>query len=89
MQPFLRFCVGLDISKDDLQVCLSVIDADGRVTVKGTTKVANQLSGFTTLMNWVSRHHKLELPLRYVMESTAQAALRGLPRSCGLASLPA
>lgn len=70
MQPFLRFCVGLDISKDDLQVCLSVIDADGRVTVKGTTKVANQLSGFTTLMNWVSRHHKLDLPLRYVMEST-------------------
>lgn len=37
-------------------------------------KVANQLSGFTTLMNWVSRHHKLDLPLRYVMEIRAVQA---------------
>lgn len=70
MQTFLRYCVGLDVSKDFLQICLSIIDADGRVTVKGTTKVANQPAGFTALLNWVARHHKLDLPLRYVMEST-------------------
>jgi transposase len=70
MQPFLRFCVGLDISKDDLQVCLSVIDTDGRVTIKGTTKVTNQPAGFVVLMSWVNKHRKLELPIRYVMEST-------------------
>jgi transposase len=70
MKPFLRFCVGLDISKDIIQVCLSIIDTDGRVTVKGTTKVANQPTGFVGLMSWVNKHRKLDLPLRYVMEST-------------------
>ena len=70
MNSFLRYCVGLDISKDTLQVCLSVIDATGRVTVKATTKVANKPVGFTALRNWVARHHKLDLPLTYLMEST-------------------
>lgn len=67
----LRYCVGLDISKDSLQVCLSVIDSDGRVVVKGSTKVANKLAAFTQLEHWVSKHRKADgLPLRYVMEST-------------------
>jgi transposase len=70
MQSFLRYCVGLDISKDTLQVCLSVIDSTGRVTVKATTKVVNKPAGFSVLLNWITRHRKLELPLTYLMEST-------------------
>lgn len=70
MNTFLRYCVGLDISKDTLQVCLSVIDASGRVTVKATTKVVNKPTGFTALRNWAVRHRKLDLPLTYLMEST-------------------
>ncbi|WP_093829248.1 IS110 family RNA-guided transposase [Spirosoma endophyticum] len=70
MTSFLRYCVGLDISKDTLQVCLSVIDSSGRVTVKATTKVVNKPTGFCALVNWVARHRKLELPLNYLMEST-------------------
>lgn len=70
MQTFLRYCVGLDISKDSLQACLSVIESTGRVTVKATTKVANMPKGFTTLIDWVTRHRKLDLPLTYLMEST-------------------
>ncbi|WP_020603865.1 IS110 family transposase [Spirosoma spitsbergense] len=70
MQTYLRYCVGLDISKDNLQVCLSVIDTTGRVTVKATTKVPNKPTGFSALVNWVARHRKLELPLTYLMEST-------------------
>lgn len=67
----LRYCVGLDISKDSLQVCLSVIDIEGRVVVKGSTKVANNLAAFVQLEHWVSKHRKVaSLPLRYVMEST-------------------
>ena len=58
------------ISKDTLQVCLSVIDTTGRVIVKGTTKLANKPTGFTSLMTWVARHRKVELPLTYLMEST-------------------
>ncbi len=70
MQTYLRYCVGRDISKDALQVCLSVIDTTGRVTVKATTKVANKPTGFSTLMSWVTRHRKLDLLLTYLMEST-------------------
>lgn len=69
-QSLLRYCVGLDISKDHLQICLSVIDTMGRVTVKGTTKLVNKPTGFTSLMAWVTRHCKLDLPLTYLMEST-------------------
>ncbi|WP_240625567.1 IS110 family transposase [Spirosoma pollinicola] len=47
--PLLRYCVGLDISKESLQVCLSVIDTDGRVVVKGSTKVANKPPAFAQL----------------------------------------
>ena len=70
--PLLRYCVGLDISKESLQVCLSVIDTDGRVVVKGSTKVANKPPAFAQLEHWVSKHCKKAdgLPLRYVMEST-------------------
>ncbi len=70
MQP-LRYCVGLDISKESLQVCLSVIDTNGRVVVKGSTKVANKPAAFAQLGLWVNKHCKMDsLPLRYVMEST-------------------
>jgi len=70
MLSFLRYCVGIDVSKDTLQLCLSVIDSTGRVSVKATTKVDNKPTGFTQLVGWVSRQRKLELPLTYVMEST-------------------
>ena len=70
MQPLLRYCVGLDVSKDTLQLCLSVIDQTGRVSVKATTKVDNKPTGFNQLVGWVGRQRKLDLPISYVMEST-------------------
>jgi transposase len=70
MTSFLRYCVGLDISKDTLHVCLSVIDSTGQVTVKATTKVVNKPASFSALLFWVTRHRKLDLPLIYLMEST-------------------
>lgn len=67
----LRYCVGFDISKDSVQVCLSVIDTAGKVTIKGTTRVSNKASSFGSLQNWISKHIKqTTLPIRYVMEST-------------------
>jgi hypothetical protein len=57
--------------KDSLQVCLSVVDIEGRVVVKGSTKVANKPAAFSQLEHWVSKHRKADdLPLRFVMEST-------------------
>lgn len=52
-------------------VCLSLIDIDGRVVVKGSTKVANKPTAFAHLEQWGNKHRKDDnLPLRYVMEST-------------------
>lgn len=67
----LRYCVGIDVSKDTLQICVSVIDSHGKVTIKGTCKVNNKVTGFDSLLSWVKKHCKdLSLPLRFVMEST-------------------
>ncbi len=70
MPTLLRYCVGVDVSKDTLQLCLSVIDATGHVSVKASTKVDNTPTGFGQLLSWAVRHGKLDLPLTYVMEST-------------------
>lgn len=86
MRSFLRYCVGLDISKDTLQVCLSIIDATGQVIVRATTKMDNKPAGLTKLLDWVARHGKPDLLLTYPVESTATADRRGLPRSRGLVS---
>jgi transposase len=75
----LRYCVGIDVSKDTLQLCVAVIDTQGKSTVKGSSKVNNRLSAFKNLISWVDKHCKVKnLPVRYIMESTAQAALRSV-----------
>ncbi|NBB23493.1 IS110 family transposase [Runella sp. CRIBMP] len=67
----LRYCVGIDVSKDTLQICLSVIDTHGKVTIKGSSKVNNKVTAFESLLTWVEKHCKEQrIPIRYVMEST-------------------
>jgi len=70
MKMLLRYCVGIDVSKDSLQVCFSAIDAQQQVTVKSTSSFTNQPAGFQSLLHWVSKHGKEGLPLGFVMEST-------------------
>ena len=67
----LRYCVGIDVSKDTLQVCVSVIDTNGKITIKGSGKISNRTTAFDSFLTWVSKHCKdKNLPVRYVMEST-------------------
>jgi transposase len=67
----LRYCVGIDVSKDTLQVCISVIDTNGKVTVKGSGKINNKVTAFDSFLTWVDKHCKAKiLPIRFVMEST-------------------
>lgn len=64
---YLRYCVGIDISKDTLQVCVSVIDTNGKVTIKGSGKINNKTSAFDSFLTWVSKHCKdTNLPIRFV-----------------------
>jgi transposase len=67
----LKYCVGIDVSKNDLQCCISVIDHLQKVTIKASAKFANTKSGFPLLHQWISNRHKQkEVPLVVVMEAT-------------------
>src|SRR6476620_12318990 len=67
----LKYCVGIDVSKNDLQCCISDIDYLQKVTVKSSAKFANTKSGFTRLHQWItSRHKHKDVPLVVVMEAT-------------------
>src|SRR4051812_12255114 len=67
----LKYCVGIDVSKNELQCCISVIDQLQKVTVKSSAKFSNTKTGFTRLHQWISTRHKSkEVPLVVVMEAT-------------------
>jgi transposase len=67
----LKYSLGLDISAKTIQVCISVIDAAQKVTVKSSRKIDNTLSGFKDLDQWVDKHHKhKDVPLVVTMEAT-------------------
>src|SRR6476661_885607 len=67
----LKYCVGIDVSKTELQCCISVIDQLQKVTVKASAKFANTKTGFTRLHQWISTRYKnKEVPLVVVMEAT-------------------
>ncbi len=67
----IRYCIGIDVSKADLSVCFSQIDARQHVSIKGARKFENNLRGWKAIQNWFLRFRKdQQLPLRLVMEAT-------------------
>jgi transposase len=71
MTKFLKYAVGIDVSKDSFHVCLSVIDTLQKVTIKASRSFSNQSKGFQELAHWVKNHRKEEdIPLVYLMEAT-------------------
>ena len=67
----LRYCVGIDVGKDTLDLCVWAIDADGRVNVKGSRQFPNHVPSFEALEAWCAKHCKdKSLPVRHLMEST-------------------
>ncbi len=71
MSKFLKYAVGIDVSKDSFHVCLSVIDTLQKVTIKASRSFANQSKGFQELAQWVKNYRKDEdIPIVYLMEAT-------------------
>lgn len=66
----LKYSIGIDVAKDQLKICISVIDDQQKVTVKATSSFKNAVSGFEELYAWTRRHAKEKLPVRYLMEAT-------------------
>ena len=67
---YLKYGIGADISMDEFDVCLSVIDQEQRVTIKASRKFSNNKVGFDSLLKWVEKHRKLELPTVFLLEAT-------------------
>lgn len=66
----LKYGVGIDISKDKFDACISVIDSDQHVRVKATHKFENKKNGFDAFLKWVHKHQKSPLPIVFLMEAT-------------------
>jgi len=66
----LKYSIGTDVSMKDFACCLSVINDQQEVKVKASHKFSNSLAGFKSLIEWIRRHCKEQLPLVFVMEAT-------------------
>lgn len=67
----LKYCVGVDVSKDELVVCFRSIDIEQNCIVKGSRSFQNNKKGFTALDSWIGKFRKdNEVPLLLVMEAT-------------------
>jgi transposase len=62
--------VGIDVSKKELAVCLSFLQEDLCVKIKGTKKFGNNESGFKAIMEWLDRKKDTAMPLHFTMEPT-------------------
>jgi transposase len=67
----LKYALGMDASKKDIHVCLSVIDSRQQVKVKASSKFANNVHGFKDLFVWLNHHKKeSDIALVCVIEAT-------------------
>lgn len=67
----IKYCTGIDISKDSLSVCFAQLDSQQRVSIKGTRSFVNQPSGWKALESWIKRFRKdPQLSFSIVMEAT-------------------
>lgn len=69
-KQYLKYSVGIDISKDKFDGNISVIDDTQHVKIIASRKFTNTVSGFEDFYKWVSSRTKLDLTVVYVMEST-------------------
>jgi transposase len=70
MATYLKYSLGVDVSKEEHHVCLSVIDQVQKVTIKASRKFANTSKGFEQLLDWLKKNRKLPLPLSIVLEAS-------------------
>jgi transposase len=69
-KELLAQSLGIDVSKDRLDVVFSTIDRQQRVKVKASRKFANTLIGFKGLQGWFLQKQVKGLEQRILMEAT-------------------
>lgn len=67
----LKYAVGIDISKSDFKVCISVINEIQKITVKASSSFKNTEIGFGEFELWYKKHYKTtSVPIYFLMEAT-------------------
>lgn len=70
LSSIVKQCVGIDVSKDHLEVCFSYMDNNQEVSCKATKRFANRLGGWKAMESWIKRFVVPTVPLWLVMEAT-------------------
>ncbi|RYF84253.1 MAG: IS110 family transposase [Chitinophagaceae bacterium] len=70
LPELLRQNVGVDVSKDSLDVVFSTINLQQQIQVKASRKFANTAAGFEQLHRWVESKRDNTIELRILMEAT-------------------
>lgn len=70
LPQLLRQNVGVDVSKDTLDVVFSTIDLQQHIKIKASRKFANTAAGFEQLHQWVESKRDNTIELRMLMEAT-------------------
>ncbi|MBK6681629.1 MAG: transposase [Ignavibacteriales bacterium] len=67
----IRVAIGIDISSEKFDVCLSTMTKEGEVIVGVSAEFPNTMPGFRKFSKWVDKVNKeKKLPLVYLMEAT-------------------
>lgn len=67
----LKYSVGLDIASKKIDICMSVIDVNQKVTVVSSKSFLNTLKGFKEMDSWIVNKHKEKgIQLVLCMEAT-------------------
>ena len=68
--PVLGQCLGIDTSKLTLDLCFSQKKESREVIIKGTRKVNNSKSGFSSIVSYIERFRVADVPFSVVLEYT-------------------
>lgn len=66
----LRYGIGIDVSKQKFDVCVSVIDMKQRVKTKATRCFQNTRKDFESFLIWTTKHCTEDIPSVFLMEAT-------------------
>lgn len=70
-QEWIKYGLGIDVSKSHFHGCLMTMNAEGRVKVVATRKFTQNQAGFSGLLEWLASHRKdSALPFQVIMEVT-------------------
>lgn len=70
MRKLLKQVVGVDVSQDELVVCLGRMYDDLIPELVANKVVVNSIKGFETLLSWVQKLSNDTVPVQFVMEAT-------------------